>query len=73
KLKVSFFRPFYGNYWVLMLDENYTYALIGEPSREYLWILSRSKSIDEATKRKILTKAQESNYDTNKLLWVKQE
>jgi len=73
KLKVSFFRPFYGNYWVLMLDEDYTYALIGEPSREYLWILSRAKSIDEATKRKILAKAQEYHYDTSKLLWVQQE
>lgn len=73
KLKVSFFRPFYGNYWVLMLDEDYTYALIGEPSREYLWILSRSKNIDEATKHQILTKAEECNYDTSKLLWVKQK
>ncbi|MDD3325251.1 MAG: lipocalin family protein [Sulfurospirillaceae bacterium] len=71
KLKVSFFRPFYGNYWVLMLDEEYTYALIGEPSREYLWILSRTKSIDEVTKNKILEKAKELKFDTNKFIWVK--
>ena len=36
KLKVSFFRPFYGDYWVLILDENYEYAVVGTPNREYL-------------------------------------
>ena len=39
KLKVSFFRPFYGDYWVMILDENYDYVVVGTPSREYLWIL----------------------------------
>jgi len=54
KLKVSFFRPFYGNYWVLMLDEEYKYVVIGEPTREYFWILSRTKVLDENIKKKIL-------------------
>lgn len=72
KLKVSFFWPFYGDYWVLMLDENYTYAVIGEPSREYFWILSRTKTIDEELKRTILTKMPEFLYDAKQLIWTKQ-
>ncbi len=49
KLKVSFFRPFYGNYWILMLAEDYSYAVIGEPKREYFWILSREQKMDEGS------------------------
>ena len=54
KLKVSFFRPFYGDYWVLMLDKNYDYVVVGTPSREYLWILSRTSKLDEEIKNQIL-------------------
>jgi len=48
KLRVSFFRPFYGDYWILALDPDYRWVLIGEPGREYGWILSRSPQLDEA-------------------------
>ena len=41
KLKVTFFWPFYGDYWVIGLSPEYQYAIVGEPSRKYLWILSR--------------------------------
>jgi apolipoprotein D and lipocalin family protein len=41
KLKVSFFRPFYGNYWALDHADDYTWAVVGEPSGRYLWILAR--------------------------------
>ncbi len=70
KLKVSFFRPFYGNYWVLMLDEEYRYAVIGDPSREYLWILSRTPVLDKATTDAILAKLPALGYGTEKLLWT---
>jgi|TARA_R110002033_G_scaffold138808_5_gene177958 apolipoprotein D and lipocalin family protein len=73
KLKVSFFRPFYGNYWVLMLDEEYKYALIGEPSREYLWILSRTKKLDKETLNKILDSLPALGYTKDKLIWTIQE
>jgi len=72
KLKVSFFRPFYGNYWVLMLGDDYEYALIGEPSREYLWILARKSSIDEKLKEKILSELPKLGYTKEKLIWTKQ-
>ncbi len=45
KLKVQFFWPFRGNYWVIGLDDDYRYAVVGEPSRSYLWILSRTPDI----------------------------
>lgn len=70
KLKVSFFRPFYGNYWILMLGDDYEYALIGEPSREYLWILARKNSIDEKLKNEILSKLPKLGYSEDKLIWT---
>ena len=45
KLKVSFFGPFWGDYWVLGLDEDYQWALVGSPDRDYLWILSRTPEL----------------------------
>ncbi|MFT5661598.1 MAG: apolipoprotein D and lipocalin family protein [Sulfurimonas sp.] len=70
KLKVSFFRPFYGDYWILMLGKNYEYALIGEPSREYLWILSRTPTMDKKLQETILNKLPEFGYSSDKLLWT---
>lgn len=72
KLKVSFFGPFYGNYWILMLDEAYTYAVIGDPSREYLWILSRTPKLDKETLAHIINKLPTLGYDTQKLIWTPQ-
>lgn len=57
KLRVSFFRPFYGNYWILALDPGYRWVLVGEPSREYGWILARTPQLDETTLNAILDQA----------------
>jgi apolipoprotein D and lipocalin family protein len=48
KLRVSFFRPFYGDYWVLALDPDYRWVLVGEPSRRYGWVLSRTPQMAAA-------------------------
>ncbi len=48
KLEVSFFRPFWGPYWVIVLDSDYQYAVVGHPNRDYLWILSRTPQMAEA-------------------------
>lgn len=72
KLKVSFFRPFYGNYWILMLDSDYTYAVIGDPSREYFWILSRTKILAPHIVQNILNKLPEWGYNEDKLTWTLQ-
>lgn len=73
KLKVSFFWFFYGDYFVLELDPDYRWVLIGSSSPNYLWILSRTPQLDEATKQHILDKAASRGYDTSKLIWVKQK
>lgn len=73
KLRVSFFRPFYGDYWVLILDEKYDYVVVGTPSREYLWILARTSELDEKVKNKLLEKLPSLGFDTSKLIWTIQE
>ncbi|MBD1398085.1 lipocalin family protein [Pontibacter sp. JH31] len=49
KLKVQFFWPFKGDYWILELDPDYRYVMVGSPDRESLWFLSRTPTLDEAT------------------------
>ncbi|WP_278353579.1 lipocalin family protein [Chryseobacterium gleum] len=71
-LKVSFFGPFYAGYNVVAL-ENYKYALVAGKNLEYLWILSREKTIPENIKQDFISKAKEIGYDTSKLIWVKQD
>lgn len=71
-LRVSFFGPFYGDYRVMMLADDYSVALIGGSTDEYLWILSRTPTLSEATKNAVLTEAAHRGYDTTKLIWVDQ-
>ena len=67
KLKVTFFWPFYGDYWVIGLSADYQYAIVGEPSRRYLWILSRTPSMEEATYQKILRLVETLGYQPGTL------
>lgn len=68
KLKVSFFWPFSGAYWIIDLGEDYEYAVIGHPDRKYLWILSRTKEMDESVYEGILNRLKEQHYDISKLI-----
>ncbi len=68
KLKVSFFWPFSGDYWIIDLGENYEHAVVGHPNRKYLWILSRSPKMDERIYNLILEKLKLQFYDTSKLI-----
>jgi len=70
KLKVSFFAPFYGSYNVIALDEDYKYALICGKNLDYLWILSREKTIPEEIKQSYLKIASDLGYNVNDLIWV---
>lgn len=72
-LRVSFFQPFYGDYRIMLVDADYQYALVGGSNKNYLWILSRTPQLDEATKSLIVAEADRRGYDTTRLLWVKQE
>lgn len=72
RLKVSFFKPFWSGYNVIDLDEDYKYALVAGKDLDYLWILSREKTIPENFKTRFLEKAKSVGYDTSKLIWVEQ-
>ncbi len=68
KLKVTFFWPFSGNYWILDLGPNYEYAMVEEPRRNYLWILSRAPGMEESLYQKLVLKAKNLGFDTSQLI-----
>lgn len=72
KLAVSFFGPFEGPYWILMLDEDYQWAVVGEPSRSTLWILSRTPQLDEDTLDMISAALPDLGYDPERLIMTPQ-
>jgi len=67
KLKVGFFLWFKGNYWIIDLDPDYQWAVVGEPKRKYLWILSRTPTMDDATYAGIISRLKEKSYDPERL------
>lgn len=71
-LRVSFFGPFYSDYRVLMLDDDYEYALVGGKNDKYLWILSRNPELEDEDYDKILTEASRRGYDISRLIWIEQ-
>ena len=72
-LRVSFFWPFYGDYRILWIDDDYRHVLVGGGNSDYLWILSRTPAIDASIKDVILAEAKHRGYDTRKLIWVEQK
>ena len=58
-----------GDYWVLYLDEGYQLALVGNPNREYLWLLSRTPQVSAETREQLLAEARARGYDTDALIW----
>ena len=68
KLKVTFFWPFYGDYWILDLGPNYEYSVVGDPSRDCLWILSRTPKIDEALYQQLLAKMATRGFQTERMI-----
>ena len=67
KLKVQFFWPFRGDYWIIDLDPEYRYAAVGHPSRNYLWILARTPTLDPILYREILARVEAQGYDLTRL------
>lgn len=73
QLKVSFFGPFYGGYNIIELDKaGYQYSLVAGPDLDYLWILSRTPQLDEATLETLLNKARDLGFATDELIFVAQ-
>ena len=73
RLKVSFFWPFSGDYYIISLDEEYKYALVGDPSRKYLWILSRTKNLDDKVYSDLLELAKTNGFDISNIIKVNQD
>jgi len=67
KLKVSFFGPFWGPYWIIDLDTDYEWAVVGVPNRKYLWILSRTPEMDGKTYAGILDRLVDQGFDPTRL------
>lgn len=72
KLKVSFFGPFSGDYWVLDRADDYGWAIVGEPSGRYLWILAREATPGEQELEDLIRRAEALGYDTSMLIRTKQ-
>jgi len=70
KLKVSFFGPFFGNYWVLDRAPDYTWSIVGEPSGRYLWILTRTANPSQRTREMLARKAKSLGYDVSLIRWT---
>lgn len=67
KLKVTFFWPFWGDYWVIDLGRDYEYAVVGHPNRQYLWILARERTMAPEVYAGILERLRAQGYDTDRL------
>jgi apolipoprotein D and lipocalin family protein len=72
QLKVTFFWPFSGDYWILDLDPDYRWAIVGTPNKKYLWILSRSSTLEKQTLDNLLIEARQLGFDTTKLIYTVQ-
>ena len=68
KLKVQFFWPFRGDYWIIELDPEYRYAVVGHPGRNYLWILCRRPHMDEALYNQLVDEIAAQGYDVSRLV-----
>jgi apolipoprotein D and lipocalin family protein len=74
RLKVSFFGPFYGSYNIIDIDQkDYSWALATGPSRNYLWMLSRSKTVDDAVMRHMVEKAKNLGFKLDGIIYVDQK
>jgi apolipoprotein D and lipocalin family protein len=68
KLKVTFFWPFSGNYWIIDLDPEYRWVVVGEPGRDYLWILSREPRMDHAIYNQNIERVKQQGYEVGRLM-----
>lgn len=67
KLKVQFFWPFRGDYWIIDLDPEYGFAVVGHPSRDYLWILARTRTMEPAVYEALLARIEAKGFDLERL------
>ena len=67
KLKVQFFWPFRGKYWIIDLAEDYSYAVVGHPNKKYLWILCRTPTMQDSLYQEILARIKNKGFDISSI------
>ena len=72
KLKVTFFWPFYGDYWIIKLGNDYEYSVVGTPNRKYLWILSRTAQMDDNLFSQLIEFVKSKGFDVGSLIKTSQ-
>jgi apolipoprotein D and lipocalin family protein len=72
KLKVQFFWPFKGKYWIIDLADDYSYAVVSHPNKKYLWILSRTPEMSSLVYQQVLFRLKEKGFDLTKLTITQQ-
>lgn len=72
QLKVSFFWPFRADYWVIGLDPDYRWAVVGNPNRNYLWVLSRTPVLAPELLERALQSAKAQGFDLSQLRYTVQ-
>ncbi len=73
KLKIQFFWPFKGKYWIIDLADDYSYAVVGHPNRKYLWILSRTATMNDTIYEQIILRIKEKGFDISKIKLTRQK
>jgi apolipoprotein D and lipocalin family protein len=68
RLKVSFFWPFRGDYWIIDLGNDYEFAVVGAPSRKYLWVLSRSPVMDDDVYNGIMERIEQLGFERDRVV-----
>lgn len=72
KLKVQFFWPFKGKYWIIDLADDYSYAVVSHPNKKYLWILSRTSQMNDSKYQEIILKLKQIGFDLSRIQITKQ-
>ncbi|NOH98152.1 lipocalin family protein [Vibrio sp. 99-70-13A1] len=73
-LKVSFFGPFYGSYVIFELEsDNYQYAFISGPNNDYLWLLSRTPSVEPEIIEKFVNLSKQRGFNTEDIIYVEHD
>ena len=78
RLEVSFFnvlgiRPFWGDYWIIALDDDYRYVVVGEPDRDYAWLLSRTPVLPDDTVAQAVSILKHEGFAVDQLIYTPQK
>lgn len=70
RLKVSFFGPFWGDYWVLARADDYSWSIVGEPRGRYLWLLTRAETLSPQARADFETRITGLGFDPSDMVWA---